>query len=101
MPIASPAASGVAVSVELARLPVSAAVRARTGGGEAALLALATAGDDYELLFTAGDETAVLAAAALANTPVTRVGLIGAGSGLKAIGASGDDVTPGRLGWEH
>ena len=95
------AASGVAVTVELARLPVSAAARARIGHADGGLLALATAGDDYELLFTAGDDVAVLAAAMLAKTPVTRIGTVVAGSGLMATGAGGANVTPDRLGWEH
>lgn len=94
-------ASSVAVTVDLAALPLSEAARARTGDGDAGLLALATAGDDYELLFTARDDAAVLAAADAAQTPVTRIGRIVAGSGLVALGTDGRDVTPSRLGWEH
>ena len=95
------AASAVAVTIDLAAMPVSDAARTRTRATDAGLLALATAGDDYELLFTARDEAAVLAAAAAAATRVTRIGTVGAGSGLVTRGHDGRDVTPERLGWEH
>ncbi len=93
-------ASGVAVAVDLAALPLSDAARSRTVG-DAGLLELATAGDDYELLFTARDDAAVLESAAAAKTSVTRIGAITAGSGLTVRNADGRDVTPARLGWEH
>ena len=92
------AASGVAVTVELGRVPVSAAARGRMADGDAGLLALATAGDDYELLFTARDANAALAAGA--GLPVTRVGTVTAGTGLIIQGLDGV-ITPERLGWEH
>ncbi len=88
------AASDVAVTVELARLPVSSAAAARTPRDDAALLALASAGDDYELLFTLPDG---------AEPPpgCTRVGRVAEGAGLTVIGLGGGPVVPGRLGWEH
>jgi len=89
-------ASGVAVTIELARLPLSAAALARTAPGDAGQLERAAAGDDYELLFTlpAGVAPPV-------GVQVTVVGHVSAGAGLTVIGNSGEVVQPERLGWEH
>ncbi|KAB7647814.1 thiamine-phosphate kinase [Polymorphobacter fuscus] len=63
-------------------------------------LARVTAGDDYELLFTTPADADVPALAARARTPVTRIGTVVAGAGVRAL-CDGRDVTPDRLGWEH
>ena len=88
------AASGVAVTIELAQVPVSDAAAARIRRDDAGLLALATAGDDYELLFTAP-------AGADVPAGTTRVGTVAAGAGLVVIGVAGTAIAPGRLGFEH
>jgi len=88
------AASGVAVTIELAQVPVSDAAAARIRRDDAGLLALATAGDDYELLFTAP-------AGADVPAGTTRVGTVAAGAGLVVIGVAGMAIAPGRLGFEH
>jgi thiamine-monophosphate kinase len=88
------AASGVAVTIDLALLPVSTAAAARTTRDDAGLLGLASAGDDYELLFTAPVGSSV-------PTGVTRIGSVTPGAGLMVIGIAGDAVAPGRLGYEH
>lgn len=91
-------ASGVALAIDLASLPVSPAAAARVTADDAGRLGLATAGDDYELLFTVppGADVAGLAG----SVRVTRIGAVTAGLGVVALGKAGD-VTPGRLGWEH
>ncbi|TRW16991.1 thiamine-phosphate kinase [Glacieibacterium frigidum] len=87
------AASGVGIELDLAALPV-------TGDcDEAERLIRATAGDDYELLFTAAPD-AELAALATAKVPLTRIGRVVAEPGLTVLGAHGL-ITPARLGWEH
>jgi thiamine-monophosphate kinase len=60
-------------------------------------------GDDYELCFTAAAENreAVLAAAAQAGTPVTRVGRIEAEPGLRMVDAQGQPLDLGLRGWDH
>lgn len=93
-------ASGVGVSVTLADLPLSPAATARTAT-EADLLVRATAGDDYELLFTAPSGRAADVLAAAGRTRVTRIGVVTAGVGVTALGAGDTDMTPARLGWEH
>jgi thiamine-monophosphate kinase len=89
-------AGGVAAEVEAALIPVSDAA--------APVAALATGGDDYELLFAAAPEAeeAVLAAAATAATPVTRIGRFTAAPPRVTLrGPGGEDITPERLGWSH
>ncbi|MBV8970987.1 MAG: thiamine-phosphate kinase [Sphingomonadaceae bacterium] len=88
------AASGVAVTVELGRVPVSPAAAARVAAGDAGRLALATAGDDYALLFTLPDGIEPPAGC-------TRVGAVAAGAGLTVVGTNGAVIVPERLGWEH
>jgi thiamine-monophosphate kinase len=83
-------ASGVRLAIDLAAVP---------HGGP--VLAAVTAGDDYELLFTAAPGADIAARAASAKTPVTRIGTVTAGVGVSALAANGHDVTPVRLGWEH
>jgi len=89
-------ASGARFDIDLGAVPLSAAAQTADDGGR---LALATAGDDYELLFTASPGIDVAAIAG--RTPVTRIGVVVSGTGVRAIGSNGVDMTPARLGWEH
>jgi thiamine-monophosphate kinase len=90
-------ASGVALAIDLGAVPVSDAAAARCPM-LAERIALTTAGDDYELLFTAPPGVDV--AALSGRTPVTRIGAVTAGRGVR-LANQGVDVTPARLGWEH
>jgi thiamine-monophosphate kinase len=80
------AASGVAVTIELADVPLA------SGVGDA--LAAAIAGDDYELLFA-------LAPDCVPPLPATRVGHFEAGAGLRLTRAGLPEPLPLRLGYEH
>ena len=97
------AASGVAAEIELDHLPLSEAHLSVLGGGLEARLAAATAGDDYELLFAAPPERAaqILALAEALGLPMTRIGAMRPGGGLKARMAGEAVPLPERLGWEH
>lgn len=88
------AASGLAATVDLAAVPLSAAYRAHVGGGRAARLAAATAGDDYQLLFAAAPDMVPPVAA-------TRIGSLAAGSGLVLVDGAELLALPDRLGFEH
>lgn len=87
-------ASGVELAIDIEAFPVS------RGATLDDRLAAATAGDDYELLFTAAPGAPVPVLAAAAKTPVARIGTVVAGNGVRAL-AGGADITPRRLGWEH
>lgn len=97
------AASGVRLSIDLADLPLSEPYLACLGDDREARLAAATAGDDYELLFAAPPEqaAAILALAGALGLPLSRIGAVEAGAGLR-LSNGGEPLTlPPRLGWEH
>lgn len=88
-------ASGLAVRVDLDRVPLSPALVAVSGGGRAARIAAATAGDDYQLLFAAAAPPVGL------PCPVTRIGAFSAGRGLSLCDAGTPVSLPDRLGYLH
>lgn len=92
--------SGVAAEVDAAAVPISAALRtvaARLGFDP--LAAALSGGEDFELLMTvaATDFAALRAAVAAAGSPLTPIGRIVAGSGVRLIGAE----APPAAGWDH
>lgn len=60
-------------------------------------------GDDYELIFTASptQREAVLQAACNSQTPVTRIGKIHAGKGLRVLLANGEEYSTTHQGFDH
>jgi len=96
-------ASAVGVAVELDRIPLSEPFLAALGGDRVARLRAATAGDDYELLFTApaGAGAATARLAEEIGVPLTRIGRIEAGAGLTLSDAGARVELPARLGYEH
>lgn len=96
------AASGVGAELQLAALPPSPAL-ATLFTDETRHVLQAGGGDDYELCFAAGParRDAVLQAAHDAQTPVTHIGRILAGSGVRALLADGSTWTPPQHGYEH
>lgn len=87
-------ASGLAVRIDLASIPLSADFAAVFGSDQAAVLSAATGGDDYQLL---------LAADAEAHLPVavTRVGGFAPGEGMSLTWNGIPVPLPDRLGWLH
>ncbi|UPY36668.1 thiamine-phosphate kinase [Sediminicoccus sp. KRV36] len=89
-------AGDCAAEVQAELIPVSDAA--------APIAALATGGDDYELLFAASpqDRAGVEAAGLAACTPVTRLGRFTAGAPRVTLrDREGADITPQKLGWSH
>ena len=84
------AASGLAVAIDLAAVPLSAACTAWRNDR----LAAATAGDDYELLFA-------LPAGMKPPVAATRVGGFATGEGLTLLDGGRPIPLPDRLGFEH
>jgi thiamine-monophosphate kinase len=100
------AASGLAGEIEAARIPLSGTARAALDGraGESEALArLATGGDDYELAFAAPPESAGTLAALGRDLglPLTRIGRITAGAGVRLLGPDGAEIDTGAGGWTH
>jgi thiamine-monophosphate kinase len=96
-------ASGVGIRIELDRVPLSQAYLSALGGSRGARVRAATAGDDYELLFTAAwdDGARIAGLAEQLGLPLTRIGQCEAGAGLMLVDAEGDVPLPERLGYEH
>lgn len=94
--------SSVQIVVEAAAVPLAPLLLAFKSP-EAALDLALTAGDDYELVFTAPalQHENILAAAAATNVPVTRIGRVQAGSGVVLLNAEGEHVQLRRKGWDH
>jgi len=95
--------SGVGATIELEALPVSDALRAAAPDRDTRRALQATGGDDYELCFTASPDRrgAILEAGVGAGVEVTRIGRIGSGAEVIAVGADGAPWTPPRAGWDH
>jgi thiamine-monophosphate kinase len=91
--------SGVGAELRADVLPLSAAARDVPGARDATL----SGGDDYELLFTAAPEheAGIAALARPLGIPLTRIGAIRAGSGLRIFDASGQTIVPPSKGWQH
>lgn len=89
------AASGCAAEIQLDTVPLSRGFIALQGEDRAARLFAATAGDDYQLLFTAALPLPQL------PVPATRIGRMVSGAGLHLSDRSGAVPLPERLGWEH
>jgi thiamine-monophosphate kinase len=96
-------ASRVGAVVELPAVPLSAAAK-RVAAAEPDLPAtLAAAGDDYELLFAAPPEAsaAIAALAAELALPLTAIGQIEAGAGVRLVDAVGNPVAVASPGYRH
>jgi len=86
-------ASGCGVAIELERMPLSASARRwveSQSDETAALVALATGGDDYEIVCAAPAELAGF----------TVIGVVVEGEGV-AVSHHGKALRPGKLGYQH
>jgi thiamine-monophosphate kinase len=96
-------ASCVAATVELASLPLSGPA-SRLAEQEPDLSALlATSGDDYELVFTAplAATEAIERLAAELNLPITLIGIIDPGSGVRLLAPDGQPIPIAAPGYRH
>jgi len=87
-------ASGLALAIDLAAIPLSDDLRAFAGDDRAARLTAGAAGDDYELLFAAPTSWQP-------PVPATRIGSFTTGTGLKLHDGLDDIPLPAHLGYLH
>jgi thiamine-monophosphate kinase len=95
--------SRVAATVELTRLPLSPAAEAIVAGDKALRAQLATGGDDYELLFAAPVEAddEIISLSRGLGLPITEIGTIEAGEGVRLVNAAGAELPIDKTGWRH
>jgi thiamine-monophosphate kinase len=98
-------ASGVAIELDLNRLPVSEPACIwldRQPDRALALAALATGGDDYEVVCAAPPDAVepLIAAAERAGLALTEVGRVGEGQGVRTL-HQGRELQLQRTGWRH
>ncbi|MBU6444641.1 MAG: thiamine-phosphate kinase [Alphaproteobacteria bacterium] len=95
--------SKVRIAVMASAVPRSAALRAQTGDGVDAVVRAATAGDDYELAFTASakNRAAVLEAAWLTGIAVSEIGRVEAGEGVVLLDQHRHEILVPRRGFTH
>jgi thiamine-monophosphate kinase len=91
----------VRIVVEAGRVPRSAALRALWGDTPEGIVRAATAGDDYEIAFTASSEGKVMEAARLAGVAVARIGRVEEGSGIALLDSKGSEIEVARAGFTH
>lgn len=99
------AASGVRLTIDLDRTPLSASAKQWLDGQPdrlAALIDLATAGDDYEIVCTTppGSVAALSSAAALLGFELTQIGVVTDGAGVRAV-YRGAEAPIARAGYRH
>lgn len=87
-------ASGVAIEIDLAKIPLSEDYRACRGENRDSRLQAASWGDDYQLLFTISADIALPVAA-------TIIGRVGEGSGISLLDAGAALPLPPSLGYQH
>ena len=96
--------SGVAATIYLPRVPLSAAAREAVGGDPAMHAALVTGGDDYELLFTAPPEAddEITGLSRGFGLAITEIGQIAAGAAaVRLEDQDGREIPVGAAGWRH
>ena len=95
--------SGVRIEVDADRVPLSGAYVALRGRSTASLIQAATAGDDYEIAFTAPPEMRpeIEAAATRTSTSVTEIGRVTKGDAVCLLDAAGREVPVGKKGYAH
>lgn len=96
--------SGVALAIDFGALPLSAPAARRIDTSPDLRQDVLAGGDDYEILFTAAPSALGLLtdAAAAAGVPITRIGRVEAGEGVRVTDPDGQlfaDLS--RPGWSH
>jgi thiamine-monophosphate kinase len=96
-------ASAVAAEIDAAAVPLSDAGRAALVADPALREKVLTGGDDYEIVCTVAPDNlaAFRTAAAAAAVPVTQIGTVLAGEGVRALGPDRNPLTFARASFSH
>jgi thiamine-monophosphate kinase len=95
-------ASGVAAAIDVARVPLSEAVRAALAADPARIETVLSGGDDYEIVLTLAPEklAALRAAAQAAGVAVSEIGHVTAGEGARFV-PDGKTLSFARPSYSH
>jgi thiamine-monophosphate kinase len=95
--------SAVRIVIDAGCVPLSAALRDLWGADAKAVARAATAGDDYEIAFTAPAQARdrIVAAARDSGTGVHEIGRVEAGQGVILVDDAGKPIEIGRPGFTH
>jgi thiamine-monophosphate kinase len=96
-------ASGVAIGIDAASVPLSDAARVACAADAALFSVALTGGDDYEIAASVPPARldGFLAALAAAGVPATVIGAVSAGEGLTAVGSDGRPLDLGTGSFAH
>jgi thiamine-monophosphate kinase len=96
-------ASGVALEIEQARVPLSPAAAAAVAAEPALWPAVLTGGDDYELLFAAppGATPVLDRIARETGVAIAEIGSMRVGHGVGVLDSAGRTVALAQSGWRH
>ena len=96
-------ASGVHIVIDAPLVPLSAELTSLWGEGTHGLLRAATAGDDYELAFTAppAARDSVAEAARACGVAVKEIGRVESGAGTALVDEAGREIAVDRPGFTH
>lgn len=95
------AASGVGAEIEMDRVPLSSPSREILASHPDLGHLVVTGGDDYELVFTSSKTQAVSNLSLELGLPITQVGRIIGGHGVKVLDFRGNKIPFGELGYRH
>jgi len=93
--------SKVRITVDAERIPLSDALAGAWGRETEAVVRAATAGDDYEIAFTAATQEGALAAGRRAGVPITRIGRVETGEGVVLLDGAGREIPVIQPGYSH
>ena len=95
--------SGLGAVVDEPSVPLSEAVREALREHPALMVSVLTGGDDYEILFTAppAAREKVAALARKLELPITRIGAMRSGDGVKVLREDGSARALDSAGWQH
>jgi thiamine-monophosphate kinase len=95
--------SGLGAVIDEPSVPLSPAAREALHEHPALIASILGGGDDYEILFTAAPDARekVAALARRLELPLTRIGAMQGGSGVKVLRLDGSERTLDSAGWQH
>lgn len=96
-------ASGLGAEIEATRVPLSTAVATAVERAPGRMAKVLTGGDDYEILFTApsGALDALAALGRELSLPLTAIGRMVPGQGVRVVGADGRELSLEMQGFRH